>query len=62
MLVQKSFDNNVMMLCTIAWLLASCNDLINASISNAAFLRFSLDRSPNDRCTMGGNGDSIDTL
>ena len=41
-------------------LFASCSDLINASISSAAFLRFSFDRSPSSRCTTGGRGDSFE--
>jgi len=42
-------------------LLASDKDLTNCSISNAAFLRFSYERSPRERCTNGGRGDSTDT-
>ena len=43
-------------------LLASCKDLTNASTSKAAFLRFSLDRSPKLLWTTGGKGDSIETM
>jgi len=45
----------------IGMLLASFNDFTNCSISNAAFLRLSYDRSPRERCTIGGNGDSTET-
>ena len=45
----------------IGMLCASFNDLTNCSISNAAFLRLSQDRSPRERCTNGGRGDSTET-
>ena len=33
---------------------------MRASISRAAFFRFSLDRSPSSLCTTGGRGDSVE--
>ena len=45
----------------IGMLCASLSDLTNCSISNAAFLRLSYDRSPRERCTNGGRGDSTET-
>ena len=39
--------------------LFSCNALISASISSAACLRLSYERSPSERRMAGGRGDSL---
>lgn len=42
-------------------LCASFRDLTSCSISRAAFFRLSNDRSPRERWTSGGRGDSTET-
>ena len=59
--MQKSLANTEMIDWIIGTLCASDRDLTSCSISKAAFLRLSYDRSPSERCTMGGRGDSTET-
>ena len=59
--MQKSLANTDIMDWIIGTLCASDRDLTSCSISKAAFLRLSYDRSPSERWTIGGRGDSTET-
>ena len=59
--VQKSLAKTEIMDEIMGRLFASERDLTNCSISRAAFLRFSYERSPRERWTRGGRGDSTET-
>ena len=59
--MQKSLAKTDIIDWIMGTLCASDRDLTSCSISNAAFLRLSYDRSPSERCTIGGSGDSTET-